>query len=263
MSAPAAPSGYPRAMEIQRQGEVAVVSLRAGRANAMDEGFLRGLLRLFDELESSDARAAVLTGYDTYFSAGLALPSLLGLDRQKIASFMALFETAMRRVFASPLPVVAAVNGHAIAGGCVLALECDLRLIADSPIKIGLNEVQLGIGLPATVIEPLRLQVPASSHLPIAVEGNLFAPSEAKQLGLVHEVVPPSELLSRSIERARSLTRGSREAVAQVKHALRGPSLERMEKASAPQLEEWVNAWFSSAAQERVANAVAQITKKR
>src|SRR5215470_15311996 len=134
---------------------------------------------------------------------------------------------------------------------------------SDSPIKIGLNEVQLGIGLPATVIEPLRLQVPASSHLPIAVEGNLFAPSEAKQLGLVHEVVPPSELLSRSIERARSLARGSREAVAQVKHALRGPALERMEKASGPQLEEWVNAWFSSEAQERVANAVAQITKKR
>jgi enoyl-CoA hydratase/carnithine racemase len=214
-------------------------------------------------LESSDARAAVLTGYDTYFSAGLALPSLLGLDRQKITPFMALFESAMRRVFASPLPIVAAVNGHAIAGGCVLALECDLRLIADAPIKIGLNEVQLGIGLPATVIEPLRLQVPASSHLPIAFEGSLFAPAEAKQLGLVHEVVPPSELLSRSIERARSLARSPRKALAQIKHALRGPSLERMEKASAPQLDEWVNAWFSEATQERLANVVAQLTKKR
>jgi enoyl-CoA hydratase len=253
---------YAGGMEIQRDGEVAVVRLRGGKANAMDEAFLKGVLRLFDEVESSDARAVVVTGYGNFFSAGLAMPALIGLDRPGIASFMQLFESAMRRVFSFPRPVVAAVNGHAIAGGCVLALQCDLRLIADSQTKIGLNEVQLGIGLPSSVIEALRLQLPASSLVPIALEGMLLTPVDAKRLGLVDEVVPAAELLTQGIERARSLARGAPAAVAQIKQALRGPSLERMQKESPVQMDTWLNTWFSPMAQERLRNAVAQLTGK-
>jgi len=249
-------------MEIRRDGEVAVIGLRAGRANAIDDEFLLGLLRLFDELESSDARAAVLTGYDTFFSAGLAIPALLSRARDTLRSFMMLFESAMRRAFTCPLPVVAAVNGHAIAGGCVLALQCDFRFIADASIKIGLNEAQLGVGLPPTALESLRFHLPASSAAAVAISGSLFEPAEAKRLGLVDEVVPPAELLSRAIERARALAVGSREAVAQIKHALRLPALERMERQSAQQLERWLDGWFSPAAQERLAKVAARITGK-
>ena len=249
-------------MDMQRDGEVAVVRLRGGKANAMDEAFLKGVLRLFDEVESSDARAVVVTGYGNFFSAGLALPALVGLDRPGLSSFMVLFESVMRRVFSFPRPVVAAVNGHAIAGGCVLALQCDLRLIADSQIKIGLNEVQLGLGLPSAVIEPLRLQLPASSLVPIALEGTLLTPVEAKRLGLVAEVVPAAELLSQGIERARSLAGGTPAAVAQIKQALRAPSLERIQEESKRQMEIWLDAWFSPMTQKRIRNAVAQLTGK-
>lgn len=240
-----------------------MIILRGGRANAIDEGLLNGLLRLLDEVESSDARAAVLTGYDTYFSAGLALPSLLNLPRQKLSAFMALFERTMRRVFASPLPIVAAVNGHAIAGGCVLALQCDVRLMADAPVKIGLTEVQIGLGLPPSAIEALRYHVPSSSFPSVALEGSLFAPGEAKRMGLVDQVLPPSELLTQSTARARSLARGARQAVAQIKHALRRPFLERSERDGVEQLETWLDAWFSPAGQERLAEAVARISAKR
>jgi len=249
-------------MEIRRDGEVAVMVLRAGRANAMDDAFLRGLLRLFDELESSDARAAVLTGYDTFFSAGLAIPTLLSRDRDALRPFMMLFESAMRRAFTCPLPVVAAVNGHAIAGGCVLALQCDLRFIADASVKIGLSEAQLGVGLPPSAMEALRFHVPSSSLAAIAIGGSLFAPSEAKGLGLVDEVVPPADLLSRAVERARALAVGSRQAVAQIKHALRQPALERMERESAQELETWLDGWFSPASQERLMKVAARLTAK-
>src|SRR5260370_2818951 len=247
-------------MEIRRDGEVAVVSLRGGKANAMDEAFLRELLRLFGEVESSDARAVVVIGYGNFFSAGLALPALAGLDRPGLASFMMLFERAMRRVSPFPRPVVAAVNGHAIAGGCVLALQCDLRLMADTPTKIGLNEVQLGIALPSAVIEPLRLQLPASSLVSIALEGTLLTPADAKRLGLVDEVVPAPELLARGIARARSLARGPAAAVAQIKQALRGPSLEMMQKESPRQIEISLDAWFSPVTQERSRLAPAPLT---
>jgi len=247
---------------MQRDGEVAVLRLQGGKANAMDEAFLKGVLRLFDEVESSDARAVVVTGYGSFFSAGLALPVLVGLDRTGLTAFMALFDSVMRRVFSFPRPVVAAVNGHAIAGGCVLALQCDLRLIADAPIKIGLNEVQLGLGLPSVVIEPLRLQLPASSLVPIALEGTLLTPDEARRLGLVGEVVPAAELLPRAMARARSLARGTPLALAQIKRALRGPSLERIQEESKRQSEIWLDAWFSPMTQERIGNAVAQLTAR-
>jgi enoyl-CoA hydratase len=250
-------------MEIEKRGEVALINLRAGRANAMDEAFLKGLLRLFDEVESSDAHAAVLTGYDSYFSAGLALPTLLGLDRRRLGSFMTLFEEAMGRVFASPLPVVAAVNGHAIAGGCVLALQCDCRLAADASIKIGLSEAQLGIGLPMSVIESLRFQVPAAHYRAIALEGALFAPAHAKRLGLVDEIVPPAELMDQAMRRAQSLAAVPRPAYAQIKLALRKPHLERMRSERAAQLEAWLDTWFSRDAQERLAAAVAAISGRQ
>src|SRR4051794_27933939 len=132
---------------------VALLSLSAGKANAMSAELLDILDAMFSRLEASDARAAVLTGYDRFFSAGLALPTLIDLDRPAMKRFIERFNVVMMRLFAQPRPVVAAINGHAIAGGCVLALQCDWRIMAEGDFKIGLNEVQLGIGLPSVVIE--------------------------------------------------------------------------------------------------------------
>src|SRR5215213_6697120 len=194
-------------MEIEQAGEgVALIRLRGGKANAMTREVLEGIIRLVDEVEAApDARAIVVTGVERHFSAGLALPVLLPLGRDEMRAFIDLFGAAMLRVFRAELPVVAAVNGHAIAGGCVLALQCDARLMTDADARIGLNEVRLGIGLPASVVEPLRLAVPASSLARIAVEGALFSPGEALRLGLVDEVVPDAELVDRAVERARAL----------------------------------------------------------
>jgi enoyl-CoA hydratase len=246
-------------MEIEQQGEIAVIQMRAGKANAMDETFLRRLEQLFDRLVASPARAAVLTGYDSFFSAGLALPSLVGMGREQLRSFVGLFESTMRGVFGCPLPVVAAVNGHAIAGGCILALQCDVRLMADGEAKVGLNEVQLGIGLPSAAMTPVRLALPASSIPAVVMEGRLFSAREAKDLGLVNELVAPAELIGRAVERARALTAGTREAVAEIKRTLRGEAMEVMEQRGAEELESWLDTWFSAAAQERIAKAVARI----
>src|SRR3989475_9437149 len=168
-------------MRIERNGEVALIRLENGKANAIGPSFL-------DRLEAppgqpGDARAAVITGQGSAFSAGLDLPTLVDLDRVRMRAFVLRFETAMMRVFEVPIPVVAAVNGHAVAGGCVLALQADHRVMADGEARIGLKEARLGIGLPSVVVETLRAQVPASALVPVALEGLLFSPAEALRIG--------------------------------------------------------------------------------
>jgi enoyl-CoA hydratase len=244
-------------MLIERQGGVAVVRLRGGKANAMSRELLAGLARLMDGL--GDAGAVVITGYERFFSAGLALPELIDLSREELATFMGEFQIAMLSVFRCPRPVIAAVNGHAIAGGCVLALMADVRLMAEGEHKIGLNEVALGIGLPPVVIEPLRLQLPASSWPAVALEGRLVTPPEARQLGLVDEVVAAERLEAVAIERAERLSRLSTQAHGQIKLALRGPALEAISATYAVESERWLDTWFSPPAQATLRAAIARL----
>jgi enoyl-CoA hydratase len=240
---------------------VAFLTLSQGKANAMSVELLDRLDAIFSRLEQSDARAAVITGYDRFFSAGLALPTLIDLDRPAMRRFISRFSDVMVRIFSQPRPLVAAINGHAIAGGCVLALECDYRIMAEGDFKIGLNEVQLGIGLPSVVTEALRLAVPPSSLLPIAVEGQLIAPRTALQLGLVNEVVAPEKLAERAREKAVQLAAAPSSGVSQVKAALRRPAREVMERLGPDEIERWLDTWFSDAARARLTDAVSRLKR--
>lgn len=243
-----------------------VLRLSGGKANAMDGALLDGIERWFDDFERGPARAAVITGYELFFSAGLALPVLIDLDRAAMRAFIGHFARAMTRVLACEKPIVAAINGHAIAGGCVLALMCDWRICVDDGgggggVKIGLNETQLGIGLPAIVIEPLRAQLPPASLVPVALEGRVFAPREARELGLVHELAPAGELAARAEAKARALAAPPPAAVAQVKRALRGPILETIARTAAAETERWLDTWFLPGAQARLRAAVAALAR--
>jgi enoyl-CoA hydratase/carnithine racemase len=129
-------------------------------------------------------------------------------------------------------------------------------------VKIGLNETQLGIGLPAIVIEPLRAQVPPASLVPVALEGRLFSPQEAKELGLVHEVVAEGELAARAEAKARELAAPPAVGVAQVKRALRAPILAAIARTAAAETELWLDSWFSDGARERLRAAVAGLNRQ-
>ncbi|MFV8754827.1 enoyl-CoA hydratase/isomerase family protein [Nannocystaceae bacterium ST9] len=249
-------------MDLERDDELAILHLRAGKANAMNPALVRRLAELVAEVEASDARGLIVTGDGRAFSAGLALPDLIDLERGVMRRFMVDFEDVMVRLFRLPIPVIAAIDGHAIAGGCVLACQCDLRIAADRPLKIGINEVQLGIGLPGVVIESLRLILPASSLVRVALEGGLFEPREALALGLIDEVVAPEQLLVRARERARELARPPRAAFAQIKLAWRRPAIEAIARTHDALAEAWLDTWFAAEAQERLRAVVERLRAK-
>jgi enoyl-CoA hydratase len=249
-------------VDLETSADVAILRLAAGKANAMSQEFLARLNQLLDRLAASPARAAVIIGTGKAFSAGLDLPSLIALSREAMRAFIVEFEATMLRVFRLERPLVAAVNGHAIAGGCVLALQADARVAAAGGAKIGLNETSLGIGLPAVVLETLRCQVPPASLVPIALEGRLFSVDEAKAVGLIDEVVDPAALEARAIERARALGAVGSSAFAQVKAGLRRAALETIERRRAEETELWLDSWFSAEAHGRLRQTVARLAAR-
>jgi enoyl-CoA hydratase len=215
---------------------------------------------LLDEL--GDAAAAVITGQGSVFSAGLDLPALVEVDRAALRGFMERFDELILRLFELPQPLIAAVNGHAIAGGCVLALQADVRIAAARDLRIGLNETQLGIALPAVVLETLRWQVPGTSLPAIALEGRLFAPREALQVGLLHDVVPEAELLDRAMQRAKALAALPPLGVRQVKAALRRPVADAIRAHRSAQSQVWLEGWFSPAGQKTLRAAIERLKRK-
>ncbi len=243
-------------MRIDSTNGISLLSMAAGRANAMNEAFLDGLDRL---VRRAHPEPLVITGYETFFSAGLDLPALIAYDRPRMKLLMDRFHDVMVRLFSYPAPVVAAINGHAIAGGCVLAMMADARLMASGSARIGINEVALGVGLPSVVVETFRAQLRPDVFPGLCLSGALLTPDRALEVGLVHELVEPAKLKDAAVARAAKL---ASPAYAQVKTELRAPARKAMEESHARVLESWLDTWFSEATREKLAAAVAALKKK-
>ena len=242
---------------VDRRGNVALLTMRAGKANAMNVRLLEALDAALEDVD--DADAIVITGEGKAFSAGLALPELILLDRESMTHMISIFEKVMRRVLAFPRATIAAINGHALAGGCVLALMCDTRVMSGG--QIGLNEIQLGIGLPSIVIEPLKVRLSPHVWTPVALEGRVMDPAEALRLGLVDEVLAPDALAARTLELATARAVAPI-AYAQIKRGLLAPVLREWEKRHETTREAWIDGWFSDHAQRTLRATVDRITKR-
>lgn len=208
---------------------IAILRLAHGKANAIDLELLASLDAMLGSIAVSPARAAILTGSGNIFSAGVDLFRLLAEDATYLERFLSQLDTTLRRLFTLPLPVVAAVNGHAIAGGAILAAACDRRVAADGPFKLGVTELRVGVPFPTTALEILRALLPARALADLVLSARLVSPSEARQLGLVDELVTPEALLGRAAAAAAELAAVPPGCFAATKQALRRPALERID----------------------------------
>lgn len=222
---------------IQREDRdgIAVLRMEHGKANALDTELLEALEGAFRELEEAAPDAVILTGTGAIFSAGVDLFRVLREGGAYLDTFLPVLSRAVRRLFAFPRPVVAAVNGHAIAGGCILASACDLKVMAEGDGRIGVPELRVGVPFPVAPLEVLRFATPPQHLQKLAYLGRTYGPEEALAWGLVDEVVPPDELLDRAVEGARRLAAIPRASFELTKAHLRRPVIDRMDA-----FEEWV-----------------------
>lgn len=214
----------------ERGGPIVVLRLAHGKANALDLELLEELERACRDLESSGAAAAVLTGTGSIFSAGVDLFRLLDGGAAYLERFLPALDRAVRAFFALPVPVVAAVNGHAIAGGAVLTAACDFRLMAAGGGRIGVPELLVGVPFPAAPLEVLRFALPPERLQEAVFTGRTDPPEEALRRGWIDEVVAPERLGERALEVAGRLAALPREAVRLTKFHLRRPALERIDR---------------------------------
>jgi enoyl-CoA hydratase len=218
---------------IERTLQEGIVTLRLahGKASALDVELLDALLRELDEA-AADVRALILTGTGSIFSAGVDLFRLTREGADYVRHFLPLLSSFLRKLFAFPRPVVAAVNGHAIAGGCVIVLACDTRLMAQGDGRIGVPELLVGVPFPAAALEVVRFAVPRDQVQSLIYTGRTLHPSDGLTAGLLDEVVAPDQLLARAQEVARQLAMIPSEVYRLTKQSLRAEALERIERAS-------------------------------
>jgi len=207
---------------------------------------------LVDQLGEADGRPVLLTGTDDAFSAGLDLKEVARLDGDDMLRFLHLLERCMTALYLYPGPTVAAVNGHAIAGGCVLMLACDRRVVARNPkIKIGLNEVALGVRFPPRVLALVRARIPRKHQEEVILGAGLFDPVTALGLDLVDELA--QDVLATARERLRTLAKNPAEAYAFTKHDMRGTAQDLCaDDVQDRMLREALPAWTSPALREKV-----------
>ncbi len=247
--------------ELTQHGRVAVLRMTHGKANAIDFEFAVGLRAQLEEIRLSPAGALVLTGQGKMFSAGVDLPRLVAGGAAYVREFLPAMNQAFHALFSFPKPLIAAINGHAIAGGCVMAGCADIRIMASEPGRIGIPELLVGVPFPVVPLEIMRYAAPPQHLHTLIFRGVTLTAIEAMERDLVHSVAAPDLLLEDAVAVAEGLAAIPFDAFELTKRLLRSPALQRMREGAA--IDAIVQeAWASETILEAIRGYVARTLKR-
>ncbi|MFH1688014.1 MAG: enoyl-CoA hydratase/isomerase family protein [bacterium] len=240
-------------LSVDKTKATAVVTLARGKVNALSEAAVDELAETFQELaQDTTIRAVVLTGAGKFFSFGFDIPGFMDYPASDFGRFLQKFSSLYNRLYLSPKPLIAAINGHCIAGGCMLTNACDYRVMVDSGAKISLNEVTFGATVFAGSVEILRHLVGSKYAEEILLCGRMYGPQDALRIGLVDELAEASVLLNRALIVAEENYGYDATAFAQIKSLLRKPIADRYAPCEQPSIERFVEIWYAPAMRERL-----------
>lgn len=184
-------------IKVTIKDHLALITLDRGKSNALNREMITELNDMMNSISSDPNIAGVIiTGKENFFSAGLDLIELYGYSEEEAESFWHLFLDFTANITAFRKPLVAAINGHSPAGGCVIALACDYRVMSEGKAIIGLNEVPVGIIVPGSIFSLYSFWIGTAHATRSLLEGKLFTPEEALKIGLVDELINPASIIT-------------------------------------------------------------------
>jgi enoyl-CoA hydratase len=243
-------------LETEDRSGVTVLRLQHGKVNALDTELLRAITAAMRDLDP--ASAVVITGHGSAFSAGVDLKRIVDGGQPYVREFLPALTETFLAVFDHPGPMLAAVNGHAIAGGCVLAAACDVRLMSGG--RIGLAELTVGVPFPTVALEIMRHAIgPAAGNL--VLTARLLDAAQAQSIGLIHDVAAPEALLDSAVALARSMAKTPAEVFSLSKRQLQLPARAAMDGHDADEVA-IAAGWESSGTRDAIAGYLASLGQR-
>jgi enoyl-CoA hydratase len=243
---------------IDTENPVAVLRLEHGKVNAMDLALCEALTQQLALLATHPCRAVIITGTGNSFSAGVDLVQLTEGGVEYVGRFLPVMDAFFYALLTFPKPVVGALNGHALAGGCIIAACCDHVVMAEGTGRVGVTELAVGVPFPMLPLEIARARLSARDARDLIYSARTVLPPEALALGLVDEIASPVDLMPRATEAATRLMTIPAVSFALTKRAFVTPILARVEATAA------INADVTQAWQgEEVLSSVRAFLDKR
>jgi enoyl-CoA hydratase len=241
---------------------IAVIRMAHGKVSALDAAFCAALVTEIEAVAAGSARALVITGTGSAFSAGVDLFQVLDGGPDYLGRFLPAMESFFLTLLTFPKPAVAAINGHAIAGGCIIAAACDHRIMVDGTAAIGVPELAVGVPFPTLPFEIVGARVQPAAFRQLVYSGRTVQPHEALELGLIDELAEPDVLAGRAREVAEQLSQIPAKTFELTKRTFVAPILDRV-TASASLNAEAVEAWARPEVQARMRAYVEQTIRRK
>jgi enoyl-CoA hydratase/carnithine racemase len=232
-------------VRIEKSGRIAILYLDKPPVNAIDLRLLRDAEECLENLKDMENTCAVvITGAGKCFSAGLDLKVVPRYGPEEQREMIQRVNRMVTQIYAFPKPTVGATNGHAIAGGFILAISCDYRVGTTSPCELGVTESRVGIPFPAATMEVLKGELAPAVARRMVLSGCNIGPEDALASGILDELQPADRLLSRAKEVALGLGALPAAGYGQIKRQLRAETIARIENtikmSSDPLLDSWI-----------------------
>ena len=245
-------------IDLSHEETVAIIKLNRGVTNAINQECIIELSKIIQNLKSDPEVAGLVLSStnDKFFSIGFDIPELYGLTKEDFRHFYKSFNQVCMDLYTIPKPSVAAITGHAIAGGTILSLCCDYRFIANERKLMGLNEIKLGVPVPYLTDCILQSLVGTRIARDVIDSGEFYEPEKLFQMGMVDQVLPQADVLPRSIDKARLLGSMSKKAFEIIKR-------NRVETIETRILTQWevkqeifIELWYSKKARRQLKEAM-------
>jgi len=246
-----------------QKNQIQIIELSRPKVNAIDADLIRALNNEFDKIEQdSSIKGIILTGQDGIFSAGLDIINLYDRDKEYMKSFWAIFSNLLLRIYRYPKIIFTAISGHSPAGGTVISIMTDYRIMNNGNYVIGLNEVAVGLSMPIGIGRVFQSLLGERVAEKMTLTGKLVNPEEAESIGLIDKVVESENLLNYSIETMNKWLKLPFNKQIESKLSLRKEVIDLMVDTVKKENDNFIKAWFSDECRMTMKKIINKLSKK-